>query len=166
RSALGTVSRRCHLSRRAVHQLYRRRFARRVRSAQGNVMSAPLLEIRGLKTHFATDDGILQAVDGVDLVIAPGETVGMVGEWGCGKTVTALSILKLIAIPPGRIVDGQIFWQGRDLVPLRMQDMNEIRSKQIAIVFQEPMTSLNPVYTVGAQIAEVIRRHEGRSRLA
>ena len=129
-------------------------------------MSAPLLEIRGLKTHFATDDGILQAVDGVDLVIAPGETVGMVGESGCGKTVTALSILKLIAMPPGRIVDGQIFWQGRDLVPLRMQDMNEIRSKQIAIVFQEPMTSLNPVYTVGAQIAEVVRRHEGLSRRA
>src|SRR5262249_19530558 len=128
--------------------------------------SAPLLEIRGLKTHFATDDGILQAVDGVDLVIAPGETVGMVGESGCGKTVTALSILKLIAMPPGRIVDGQIFWQGRDLVPLRMQERNDIRSKQIAIVFQEPMTSLTPVYTVGEQIAEVVRRHEGLSRRA
>ena len=90
----------------------------------------------------------------------------MVGESGCGKTVTALSVLKLIAMPPGRIVAGQILWQGRDLVPLRQQDMNDIRSKEIAIIFQEPMTSLNPVYTVGEQIAEVIRRHEGLGRRA
>ena len=87
-------------------------------------MTEPLLSIRGLKTHFATDDGMVQAVDGVDLTIHRGETVGVVGESGCGKTVTALSVLKLIAMPPGRIVAGQIFWQGRDLVPLRSQDMN------------------------------------------
>jgi peptide/nickel transport system ATP-binding protein len=124
----------------------------------------PLLDIRGLKTHFKTDDGIVQAVDGVDLKIMRGETVGVVGESGCGKTVTALSVLKLIAMPPGRIVGGEILWQGRDLVPLDAAAMSEIRSKEIAIVFQEPMTSLNPVYTVGYQIAEVIRLHEGASR--
>jgi peptide/nickel transport system ATP-binding protein len=123
-----------------------------------------LLDIRGLKTHFKTDDGMVQAVDGVDLKVMRGETVGVVGESGCGKTVTALSVLKLIAMPPGRIVGGQILWQGRDLVPLGGAAMSEIRSKEIGIVFQEPMTSLNPVYTVGYQIAEVIRLHEGLSR--
>ncbi len=125
-----------------------------------------LLDIRGLKTHFATDDGVVHAVDGVDLRIMRGETVGVVGESGCGKTVTALSVLKLIAMPPGRIVAGQILWQGRDLAPLDSAAMSEIRSKEIAIVFQEPMTSLNPVYTAGYQIAEVISLHEGLSRNA
>jgi peptide/nickel transport system ATP-binding protein len=129
-------------------------------------MAEPLLEIRGLKAHFATDDGMVQAVDGVDLVIGRGETLGVVGESGCGKTVTALSVLKLIAMPPGRIVAGQILWQGRDLVPLSNADMNDVRSKEIAIIFQEPMTSLNPVYTVGEQIAEVVRCHEGLGRRA
>ncbi|HET6928406.1 MAG TPA: ABC transporter ATP-binding protein [Hyphomicrobiaceae bacterium] len=129
-------------------------------------MGTPLLEIRGLKTHFATDDGMVQAVDGVDLVVDRGETLGVVGESGCGKTVTALSVLKLIAMPPGRIVDGQILWQGRDLVPLRGRELDSIRAKEIAIVFQEPMTSLNPVYAVGEQIAEVLRRHEGLRRRA
>jgi peptide/nickel transport system ATP-binding protein len=129
-------------------------------------MGPALLEIRGLKTHFATDDGMVQAVDGVDLAIGRGETVGVVGESGCGKTVTALSVLKLIAMPPGRIVAGQILWQGRDLVPLSPQEMDTIRSKEIAIVFQEPMTSLNPVFSVGEQIAEVIRRHERLGRRA
>jgi peptide/nickel transport system ATP-binding protein len=129
-------------------------------------MGEPLLEIRGLKTQFATDDGVVLAVDGVDLAIERGETLGVVGESGCGKTVTAHSVLKLIPMPPGRIVAGQILWQGRDLVPLRASDMNEIRAKEIAIVFQEPMTSLNPVYTVGEQVAEVLRRHEGLGRRA
>src|SRR5215831_4448752 len=129
-------------------------------------MGGALLEIRGLKTYFATDDGMVQAVDGVDLVVDRGETLGVVGESGCGKTVTALSVLKLIAMPPGRIVDGQILWQGRDLVPLSGRELDSIRSKEIAIVFQEPMTSLNPVYTVGEQIAEVLRRHEGLGRRA
>ena len=129
-------------------------------------MSAPLLDIRGLKTHFATDDGMVHAVDGVDLAIRRGETVGVVGESGCGKTITAMSVLKLIPMPPGRIVAGQILWKGRDLVPLDADAMRKVRSKEIAIVFQEPMTSLNPVYTVGDQIAEVIRLHEGLSRRA
>ncbi len=127
-------------------------------------MSERLLEIRGLKTHFATDDGMVHAVDGVDLAIDRGETLGVVGESGCGKTVTALSVLKLVAMPPGRIVGGQILWRGRDLVPLGSNEMRSIRSKEIAIIFQEPMTSLNPVYTVGDQIAEVIRLHEGLGR--
>jgi peptide/nickel transport system ATP-binding protein len=125
-----------------------------------------LLEIRGLKTHFATDDGMVHAVDGVDLTLDRGETLGVVGESGCGKTVTALSALKLIQMPPGRIVAGEVLWQGRDLVPLGPREMRRIRSKEIGIVFQEPMTSLNPVYTVGAQIAETIRAHERLGRRA
>jgi len=129
-------------------------------------MAERLLEIRGLKTYFATDEGMVHAVDGVDLTIDRGETVGVVGESGCGKTVTALSVLKLIAMPPGRIAGGRILWRGRDLVPLGPDDMRRIRSKEIAIVFQEPMTSLNPVYTVGDQIAEVVRLQEGLSKRA
>ena len=123
----------------------------------------PLLEIRGLKTHFATDDGMLQAVDGVDITIHRGETVCVVGESGCGKTVTAMSILKLIAMPPGRIVAGQILFEGRDLVPLNSRELDEVRAQQIGFIFQEPMTSLNPVLTIGEQIAESLRRHEGLS---
>ncbi|MGA7325270.1 MAG: ABC transporter ATP-binding protein [Rhodomicrobium sp.] len=127
-------------------------------------MTSPILDIRGLKVHFKTDDGIVQAVDGIDLTIGRGETVGVVGESGCGKTVTAMAVLKLIAMPPGLIAGGQILWQGRDLVPLRNKDLDVIRSKEIAIVFQEPMTSLNPAYSVGYQIAEVIRQHESVGR--
>src|SRR6266576_1481464 len=110
-----------------------------------------LLDIRGLKTHFATDDGIVHAVDGVDLTVERGETVCVVGESGCGKTVTAMSVLKLIAMPPGRIAAGQILYEGRDLVPLSSAEMDRIRAKDIAMVFQEPMTSLNPVYAIGEQ---------------
>ena len=121
---------------------------------------APLLEIKGLKTHFSTDDGILQAVDGVDITINKGETLCVVGESGCGKTVTAMSILKLIAMPPGRIAAGQIIFEGRDLVPLTSRQLDEIRAKEIGFIFQEPMTSLNPVLTIGEQIAESLRRHE------
>jgi peptide/nickel transport system ATP-binding protein len=126
----------------------------------------PLLDIRGLKTHFKTDDGMMQSVDGVDIRIGSGETVCVVGESGCGKTVTALSVLKLIPMPPGKIVAGEILFDGRNLVPLDAEEMSKIRSKEIAIVFQEPMTSLNPVYTVGEQIAEVVRLHEGLGRRA
>jgi len=125
-----------------------------------------LLDIRGLQTDFATDDGVVRAVNGVDLAIDRGETLGVVGESGSGKSVTALSVLKLIAMPPGRIAGGQILWRGRDLVPLGPREMQEIRSKEIAIVFQEPMTSLNPVYTVGDQIGEVIRLHENLGKRA
>ncbi len=127
-------------------------------------MADRLLEVKGLKTHFATDDGWIHAVDGVDLGVDRGETLGVVGESGCGKTVTALTTLKLIAMPPGKIVAGEVLWQGRDLVPLGTEEMRKIRAKEIAIIFQEPMTSLNPVYSIGEQIAEVIRLHEGLGR--
>ena len=129
-------------------------------------MADHLLQIKGLKTHVATDEGMLHAVDGVDLHIDRGETLGVVGESGCGKSVTAMTIMKLLAMPPARIVAGEILWQGRDLVPLSATEMRNIRAKQIAMVFQEPMTSLNPVYTVGEQVAEVIRLHEPLSRRA
>jgi peptide/nickel transport system ATP-binding protein len=124
-------------------------------------MSQVLLDVRGLTTHFATDDGIVQAVDTVDLRVDSGETVCLVGESGCGKTVTALSVLKLIPMPPGKITQGEILWLGRDLVTLDPIEMSGIRGKEIGMVFQEPMTALNPVYTVGEQIAEGIRLHQG-----
>jgi peptide/nickel transport system ATP-binding protein len=123
-----------------------------------------MLEIKGLKTHFKTEDGWLHAVDGVDMSIDAGETLCVVGESGCGKSVTAKTVMKLIDMPPGKIVAGQVLWQGRDLVPLSADEMRKIRAKEIAIIFQEPMTSLNPVYTVGEQIAESIRLHEGMNR--
>jgi peptide/nickel transport system ATP-binding protein len=125
-----------------------------------------LLDVRGLKTYFQTDEGWLHAVDGVDLAVDAGETVCVVGESGCGKSVTAMTILKLIPMPPGRIAGGQVLWRGQDLVPLPPRAMQSIRTKEIAIVFQEPMTSLNPVYTVGEQIAESVRLHGGLSRRA
>ena len=127
-------------------------------------MTVALLEIRGLKTYFKTDDGWLHAVDGVDLTVERGETVCVVGESGCGKSVTAMTVLRLIPVPPGRIVSGEVLWKGRDLVKVSADEMRKIRAKEIAIVFQEPMTSLNPVYTVGEQIAESLRLHEGLSR--
>jgi peptide/nickel transport system ATP-binding protein len=125
-----------------------------------------LLEIQGLKTHFKTDDGWLHAVDGVDIAIDAGETVCVVGESGCGKSVTAKTVMKLIDMPPGKIVAGRVMWKGRDLVPLPPAEMQKIRAKEIAIIFQEPMTSLNPVFTVGEQIAESVRLHEGLSKRA
>ena len=125
-----------------------------------------LLEIRGLKTHFKTDDGWVHAVDGVDLSVDSSETVCLVGESGSGKSVTAMSILKLVPMPPGRIVAGQVLWDGRDLVPLPPAEMQRLRGREIGVVFQEPMTALNPVYTVGEQICEGLRLHEGLSRAA
>ena len=129
-------------------------------------MAEHLLEIRGLKTHFATDEGMVHAVDGVDLHVDRGETLGVVGESGSGKSVTAMSVMRLLAMPPARIVAGEILWQGRDLLALPMDAMRRIRAREIAMVFQEPMTSLNPVYTVGQQVAEVLRVHESMSRRA
>ena len=129
-------------------------------------LSDVLLDIRGLKTWFRTDDGMVRAVDGVSLTVNRGETLAVVGESGSGKTVTARSVLKLIDMPPGRFEAGQILWRGRDLIPLGADAMDEIRAREIAMVFQEPMTSLNPVYTVGNQISESLRQHEGLSRKA
>jgi len=129
-------------------------------------MARPLLEVRGLKTYFFTDEGVVRAVDGVDLTIHEGETLGVVGESGCGKSVTALSIMRLVPQPPGRIVAGRITYNGRELLELPPAEMRKIRGKEIAMIFQEPMTSLNPVFTVGEQIAEAIRLHEGLGRRA
>ena len=129
-------------------------------------MGERLLEIKGLKTHFFTEEGVVRAVDGVDLHIDKGETLGVVGESGCGKTVTALSVMKLIPMPPGKIVEGQMLYGGRDLVTLPPAQMRKVRGKEISMVFQEPMTSLNPVFTIGEQIAEAIRLHEGLGRRA
>ena len=138
---------------------------RSIRAACCELLMA-LLEIRGLKTHFKTDDGWVHAVDGVDLSVNSGETVCLVGESGSGKSVTAMSVLKLVPMPPGRIVAGQVLWDGRDLVPLPPAEMQKLRGREIGVVFQEPMTALNPVYTVGEQICEGLRLHEGLSRAA
>jgi peptide/nickel transport system ATP-binding protein len=127
-------------------------------------MAERLLDVKNLKTYFFTDEGVVRAVDGVDLYIEKGETLGIVGESGCGKSVTALSIMKLIPQPPGRIVEGEINYNGTDLVTLAPNRMRKIRGKEISMIFQEPMTSLNPVFTVGEQIAEAIRLHEGLGR--
>ena len=128
--------------------------------------AASLLEIEGLKTHFFTRDGIVRAVDGVSFSIAPGETLAVVGESGCGKSVTSLSILRLIASPPGRIVEGSIRFQGQDLLALSERGMRDIRGNEISMIFQEPMTSLNPVLSVGRQITETLTLHRGLSREA
>jgi oligopeptide/dipeptide ABC transporter ATP-binding protein len=123
-------------------------------------MINPLLEIQGLKTYFFTGKGIVKAVDGVDLSINEGETLGLVGESGCGKSMTALSIMRLVPEPIGRIVEGSINFDGKDLVKLTEPEMRKIRGNQISMVFQEPMTSLNPVIKVGVQIAEAIQLHQ------
>ncbi|MEP6992344.1 MAG: ABC transporter ATP-binding protein, partial [bacterium] len=127
-------------------------------------MPAPLLEIDDLHTFFYTDTGVARSVDGVSLHVDAGETVGIVGESGCGKSVTALSILRLIR-PPGRIEAGSaIRFEGTDLLTLGERDIQRVRGNRIAMVFQEPMTALNPVFTVGDQIAEVARIHAGMSK--
>jgi oligopeptide/dipeptide ABC transporter ATP-binding protein len=122
-------------------------------------MTAPVLQVKDLKTQFFTDDGVVQAVDGVSFDLHPGETLGIVGESGCGKSVTALSILRLIQ-EPGRIVGGQILFKGSDIVAMSEEDVREIRGKDIAMIFQDPLSSLNPVLTVGFQIEEAMEAHE------
>lgn len=123
-----------------------------------------LLEIRDLHTHFVTDAGTVRAVDGVSLTVRKGETLGIVGESGCGKSVTALSVLRLIPNPPGKIVGGTITLDGRNLLTLPENEMRKVRGGSISMIFQEPMTSLNPVFTVGDQIAEGIRLHQRLSK--
>lgn len=120
----------------------------------------PVLSIIDLRTYFHTADGIAKAVDGVDYHVYPGETLGVVGESGCGKSVSALSILRLIAIPPGEIVTGEIFFENQDLLDLPMGKMREIRGNRISMIFQEPMTSLNPVFTIGYQLSRVFTLHQ------
>jgi ABC-type dipeptide/oligopeptide/nickel transport system ATPase component len=129
-------------------------------------MAEPLLSIQDLHTYFYTEGGVARAVDGVSLQIGAGETVGLVGESGCGKSVTAMSVLRLIQ-PPGRIEAGsKLIFEGRDLMTISDRELREIRGARIAMVFQEPMTALNPVFTVGDQIAEVVRIHGGSRREA
>ena len=126
--------------------------------------SEPLLEVADLRTWFFTRDGIVRAVDGVSFHVTPGETLAIVGESGCGKSVTALSVLRLIPSPPGRIVSGTIRFADRDLLGLSEAEMRQVRGNEISMIFQEPMTSLNPVLTIGRQIAETLSLHQGLSR--
>ncbi len=123
-----------------------------------------LVQVKNLKTHFFTEEGVVKAVDGVDFEIFSGETLGIVGESGCGKSVTALSIMGLVESPPGEIVEGEINFAGQDLTELSEDEMRKIRGNDIAMIFQEPMTSLNPVYTVGDQISESLILHENLSK--
>jgi oligopeptide/dipeptide ABC transporter ATP-binding protein len=124
-------------------------------------VTAPIIEVEGLKVHFHTEDGVARAVDGVDFAIGPEKTLGVVGESGCGKSVTALSVLRLIPSPPGRFASGAIRFEGRDLLQLSRAEMRRVRGNDISMIFQEPMTSLNPVLTVGRQIAETLALHQG-----
>ena len=135
------------------------RDTRQVRRAS----DGPLLEVKNLRTHFFTQDGVVKAVDGVSFSIDAGRTLGIVGESGCGKSVAAMSILRLVA-RPGRIVDGEVLLDGRDLIKLSEDDIRDVRGNSISMIFQEPMTSLNPVYTCGDQIAETVSLHLGLGR--
>ncbi len=119
----------------------------------------PVLDVRDLKTHFFTREGVVRAVDGISFSLDPGQTLGIVGESGCGKSVTALSIMGLIPKPPAKIVGGQVLFQGRDLTTLSEKQLEDVRGQEIAMIFQDPMTSLNPTLTIGTQITETIRRH-------
>jgi oligopeptide/dipeptide ABC transporter ATP-binding protein len=125
----------------------------------GTDQTAPLLRVSDLTVEFRTMDGMVRAVDAVSFEVWPNETIGLVGESGCGKTVTGLSLLRLIPSPPGKILAGSIELAGRDLLALDPGDMEKLRGSEIAMIFQEPMTSLNPVFTIGSQLTEVIRRH-------
>jgi oligopeptide/dipeptide ABC transporter ATP-binding protein len=130
----------------------------------GAPSAAAVLEVEDLRTHFFTAGGVVKAVDGVSYAVRSGETLGVVGESGCGKSVAALSILRLVAEPPGRIVGGSVRLEGKNLLGLPQEEMEEIRGNDISMIFQEPMTSLNPLYTVGSQISEAIAVHQGLSR--
>ena len=125
------------------------------------VLMADLLQVQNLQTSFFTPEGEVRAVDGVSFEIGEGKTLGLVGESGCGKSVTSLSIMRLISSPPGEIVGGEIYYRGRDLLKLNKEEMRKIRGNEISMIFQEPMTSLNPVFTIGNQIGEAIRLHQG-----
>ena len=127
-------------------------------------MNNHLLEIKNLRTYFFTHEGVVKAVDDVSLSVKSGEMVGIVGESGCGKSVLARSILRLIPDPPGRVVGGEVSFSGKSLLGLSEKKMQQIRGNQISMIFQEPMTSLNPVYTVGTQVAEVFRKHQKLSK--
>ncbi len=122
-----------------------------------------LLEVKNLKTYFFTDDGVVKAVDGVDFTVNRGEVLGLVGESGCGKSVTSFSILRLVGVP-GKIIDGEIIYGGKDLLKLSENDMSEMRGDRISMIFQQPQSSLNPVFTVGNQVAEVLQIHQNMNK--
>ena len=119
----------------------------------------PLLQVKDLRTYFYTEEGVVKAVDGVTYDVQEGETLALVGESGCGKSVSALSILRLIPIPPGKIVSGEVLFEGEDILKLDEDEIRKIRGNRIAMVFQEPMTSLNPVLTIGKQLTEALELH-------
>ncbi len=121
--------------------------------------NTPLLEVRGLTTHFSTQDGVVKAVDDVWFYVNEGETLGIVGESGCGKSVSVLSVMRLIPQPPGKIVGGEVLFDGRDLLKLSDDEIRKVRGNKIAMIFQDPMTSLNPVLTIGRQIREALELH-------
>jgi len=123
-----------------------------------------LLAVKNLKTHFFTHEGVVKAVDGITFNINKGETLGLVGESGCGKSVSSLSIMRLIPNPPGKIIDGEIWFEGKNLLKLDVKQMRDIRGKKISMIFQEPMTSLDPVFTIGSEIIETIQLHQGLSK--
>ena len=127
-------------------------------------MKEPLLKINNLKTYFFTNEGVARAVDGINLRVARGETLGIVGESGCGKSVTALSIMRLVPQPPGKIVEGEIYFDSKNILSLAEEEMREIRGKKISMIFQDPMSSLNPVFRVIDQISEAIYSHEEVSK--
>ena len=127
-------------------------------------MSEKILEVNNLKTYFFTDEGTIPAVDGLNFSLEEGETMAIVGESGCGKSVTSLSVLRLIPFPPGKIVEGEILYKGKDLLKISEKEMREVRGNDISMIFQEPMTSLNPVFTVGKQIMESLIYHQKMSK--
>jgi oligopeptide/dipeptide ABC transporter ATP-binding protein len=129
-----------------------------------NEAADEILRVENLKTHFTIEEGVVRAVDGVSFALRRSETLAIVGESGSGKSVTSLSILRLISDPPGKIVDGRVVYNGKDLLRLSEREMRKIRGNDISMIFQEPMTSLNPVFTVGAQIAEVLKFHRGMNK--
>src|SRR5438067_7796605 len=125
---------------------------------------APLLHVRNLRTEFLTQDGVVHAVNGISYSLREGEAMGLVGESGCGKSVSALTLMRLIPTPPGRIAGGEVLFQGRDLLKVKEDEVRHVRGNDIAMIFQDPMTSLNPVLTIGRQIGEALELHKGLDR--
>ena len=127
-------------------------------------MQETVLQVRNLKTYFYTEEGTVPAVDGLDFDLHKGETLAIVGESGCGKSVTSLSILRIVPTPPGKILDGEILYKGEDLLKKTEKQRRSIRGNEISMIFQEPLTSLNPVFTIGRQITDILCMHQGMKK--